>query len=245
MLKYNTNFINIKLFKETVYVYSVRRIIQKAIDKNLNLFHGVLLDLGCGEMPYRQYILDKNISIIKYIGMDIDYSEYHQSIKPDLYWNGKDIPLKNNEVNTIIATELFEHIHNIENVLGEIFRVLSNEGLLFFTIPFVWPLHETPNDQYRYTPYSLKRIFEKSGFVDIKIIPLGGYNASLAQMLCIWIYNYRNEDKSCFKKILFEKIEKYILYPIIKKLLKKDDNLNVNTYGENTMPTGFYGYAKK
>jgi SAM-dependent methyltransferase len=242
---YDENFINMKLSPDTIYVYTVRKLLQKAVDRNINKFKGILVDLGCGEMPYKQYILDKNKNITKYIGIDVDCNKYHQSIKPDLIWDGKKIELEDGEINTVIATELFEHLSNIEIVLEDIYRVLAKDGGLFFTVPFIWPLHETPHDEYRYTPYSLKRILEKAGFNDISITPLGGYNASLAQMLGIWIYNHRNKLNSIFKKRLFEKFEKCVLYPIIKKLLKKDSTLSTDSYGENSMPTGFYGYAKK
>ncbi|HLP47644.1 MAG TPA: glycosyltransferase [Candidatus Kapabacteria bacterium] len=243
--EYDPNFINIKLSPQTVFVYSVRKALQKAIDRNMHFFRGILLDLGCGEMPYRQYLLEKNKNITKYIGVDIDSNQYHQSVKPDLFWDGKKIDLINDSVETVMATELFEHISNIEEILAEIRRVLSVNGLLFFTVPFVWPLHETPYDEFRYTPYSLQRILTKSGFRDIVIEPLGGYNASLAQMLGIWITNNRGKSLTPLRRKMSEKFEKYILYPVIENLLKRDAKLNIKTYGENTMPTGFYGYAKK
>lgn len=245
MSKYDQNFIDIRLSQSTAYVYSVRRLLQKAIDKKMDLFHGVLLDLGCGEMPYKQYLLDKNKKITKYMGIDVDNSKYHQSKKPDLVWDGKKIGLGDVSVDTVIATELFEHLNNLGQVLGEINRVLNDDGILFFTVPFIWPLHEVPNDQYRYTPYSLKEALESAGFKEVVIVPLGGYNAALAQMICIWVVNRRNESHSRFKRKMFEMIEKYMVYPVIKMLLRNDDKLNVNAYGENTMPTGFYGHAKK
>jgi|WetSurMetagenome_2_1015567.scaffolds.fasta_scaffold128029_2 SAM-dependent methyltransferase len=245
MPRYNENFINIRLSSSTVYIYSVRKLLQKAIDRNIDTFHGVLLDLGCGEMPYKRYLIDRNKNITKYIGVDIDSSQYHQSVKPDMHWDGKKIEIENEKVNTVLATELFEHLPNIENVISEIYRVLVRDGCLFFTIPFVWPLHETPHDEYRYTPYSLERFLKNAGFRDIKIVPLGGYNAALAQMICIWIGSRHNETSSKLKNKLFEKTEKYILYPVIKKLLRRDNDSSINSYGESTMPTGFYGYAKK
>jgi ubiquinone/menaquinone biosynthesis C-methylase UbiE len=249
MNKYNEYFIDIKLSPETVYLYSARKLLQKAIDQSVHLFNGTLLDLGCGEMPYRPYLLDKNKKITKYIGMDVDTKKYnmiyHRTVKPDLLWDGKKIDLSDNSIDTVIATELFEHIENLNEVLSEVFRVLKNGGIIFFSVPFIWPLHEVPYDQYRYTPYSLNNVLEKAWFRGIEIFPFGGYNAALAQMLCIWIYNRKNELASRSKKKVFERIEKHILYPIIEKLLKKDSKLNITTYGENTMPTGFYGHAKK
>jgi len=245
MPHYNDNFIDVKLTPKTVYFYTVRRAIQKAIDQHLDLFWGSLMDLGCGEMPYRQYLIDKNKKITKYIGVDLDSSQYHSLIRPDIVWDGKTINVKDSEFNTAIAIELFEHLPNIEATLREIRRILSGDGVLFFTVPFVWPLHETPSDEYRYTPYSLKRNLVEAGFRDVAIAPLGGWNAALAQMLGIWIYNYRKSINSQLKRILFNKIETSILYFIIRRSLGKDSKANSCNYGENTMPIGFYGCAWK
>jgi len=245
MSNYDSNFINIELTRNTVYIYSVRKLLQRAIDKNLKNFKGILLDLGCGEMPYREYLMVKNKKIRRYIGMDVNYNNYHNFVKPDMVWDGEKIGLSDKQVNTVIATELFEHVPNIEKVLREISRVLSDDGILFFTVPFIWPLHETPFDEFRYTPYSLKRFLKKAGFQKIKIATLGQYNASLAQMICIWIFNQNNLRKSYFQEIFFHLFEKFILFPIIKKLLIMDKKERIINYGENTIPTGFYVYAKK
>jgi ubiquinone/menaquinone biosynthesis C-methylase UbiE len=145
--------------------------------------------------------------------------------------------LKNNYADTVIATEFFEHISNIEKVLLEINRVLKKNGILYFTVPFIWPLHETPYDQYRYTPYSLSRHFKNSGFTKIKILPLGGYNATLAQILCIWLYNRQINPKY--------RLIHQIFYAIIKKLIQKDESLNTNILIDGSIPIGFYGYIQK
>lgn len=244
-MPYDPNFLNIELKDSNVYVYSVRRSLHRALDKNLSVFNGVLLDLGCGEMPYKQYILDNNKNITKYIGIDIDFSKDHQSVKPDLYWDGKIIPLSDNSVDTVIATELFEHIPNVENILKEIFRVLKKGGILYFTVPFIWPLHETPFDEYRYTPYSLKRHLKNSKFENIKIETLGGYHAALAQMLCIWISNVKINIHSKLKQSLVYILQDVVIFPLINYLINKDLKVNNGEYSENTVPTGYFGLIRK
>ena len=241
-MKYDPNFINIELNNDNVFVYSVRKSLQKALDKSINEFSGTLLDLGCGEMPYKQYILDNNKAIKKYIGVDVSFVSYHRSVEPDLYWNGSTIPIENNSVDTVIATELFEHIPNIEIVLKEIFRVLRKGGTLYFTVPFIWPLHETPFDEYRYTPYSLLRHLKNTGFNNNRIMSLGSYNAALAQILCIWTALKKGMTRN---KSLFLCLEIILIFPLIKYLLNKDSKENIGQYSENTIPTGFYALIRK
>jgi len=86
-----------------------------------------------------------------------------------------------------IATEVFEHCPDPEIVMKEIWRVLKLGGILFFTVPFLWNLHETPYDEYRYTPFALKRHLTQSGFTEIEIKAMGGWDAALAQMLGLWV----------------------------------------------------------
>ena len=146
------------------------------------------------------------------------------------------MPFENNIFNTIFATEVFEHIHDLETALNEIYRVLKKDGIIFFTVPFLWPLYEAPNDEYRYTPYSLEKIFKKAGFSEITIKPTGGWDASLAQMLGLWV---RRKPMSSRKRRLYSKI----LKPIIKKLIKKD--WKTNNFKKTPMITGLFGIVKK
>ncbi len=229
------NFINIPLTPENMDLYYMRSSIKKSIDEKLNIFKGTLLDLGCGEMPYKQYILS-NSKVEKYIGLDIENPTYQQNGKPDMFWDGRKIPLDDNTVDTVMATELFEHLPDIESVLKEINRVLKPGGLLFFTVPFLWPLHDAPHDEYRYTPFSLERHLKAADFTDISINALGGWNASLAQMIGLWVKRsgLNKEQTDFFTKDLFT---------FYNHLLQSD--YTPQAFQDQIMTAGFSGTAFK
>jgi hypothetical protein len=42
-------------------------------------------------------------------------------------------------------------------------------------VPGQWWIHEAPYDFYRYTPYGLKYMFGKAGFVDVVVEPQAGF----------------------------------------------------------------------
>ena len=235
LLSLKNNFIEPELTQHNLDLYLIRKSIKDSIVRNLPKFKGILLDLGCGEMPYRHYIL-ANSSVTKYIGMDIENPIYQKDTKPNLFWDGKKIPIEENSIDTIMATELFEHLPDIQSVLDEINRVLKPGGMLFFTVPFLWPLHDVPYDEYRYTPFALERHLKKAGLDSIEIKPYGGWNASLAQMLGLWLNRSGLQEND--RIFLSEKF-----FPFYKQLIETD--IIPEEYTKGPMLPGFSGSAKK
>lgn len=231
------NFTNIPFTKENLDRYAIRTAIFNALKETLPKFNGNLLDIGCGKMPYKNYILE-NSKVTNYIGLDIENAlEYDAAIKPDFNWNGKTMPFENNSFESAFGTEVLEHCQEPEIVLKEVLRVLKPEGIFFFTVPFLWNLHEVPHDEYRYTPFSLERHLKNAGFKEIKINATGGWHAAMAQMLGLWV---RRSPMSNTKR----KWLSIILKPVIQLLIKMDKPAQV-TFKEGQMITGLYGTAKK
>ncbi len=233
----NNDFINIEFTSSNLDRYYIRHSILNALKLNLPFFKGNLLDIGCGKMPYKKYILDSS-DVEKYVGLDIETAlVYDDLIKPDYTWNGRVMPFEDNSFECAFGTEVLEHCPEPEIVLREVFRVLKQDGVFFFTVPFLWNLHEVPHDEYRYTPFSLKRHLENSGFRDIDIKATGGWHASMAQMLGLWV---RRSLMTKNKRRLLS----VILKPIIWYLIKMDKKDQV-AFKEGQMITGLYGTAKK
>jgi hypothetical protein len=114
---------------------------------------------------------------------------------------------------------------------------LKPEGIFFFTVPFLWNLHEVPHDEYRYAPFSLERHLRNSGFKEIEIKATGGWHASMAQMLGLWV---RRSPMSNTKR----KWLSILLKPIIYFLIKMDKTGQV-TFKDGQMISGLSGVAIK
>lgn len=226
-----------KLSKENLDTFHIRQSIFNSLAQSTPSFTGKLLDVGCGKMPYKSFIL-QNSTVDQYIGLDIETARvYDQQVQPDYFWDGTKMPFEDNYFDTSIATEVLEHCPDPKLILNEIYRILRPNGKFFFTIPFLWNLHEIPYDEYRYTPFAIKRLLEESGFTEITIKIHGGWHASLAQMLGLWV---KRAPISRRNRMILAKLS----LPIIKFLLKKDKQVDWDI-SKPLMITGISGLANK
>lgn len=122
---------------------------------------GKLLDLGCGKVPlyaaYKDFITE-NICV--------DWANsLHKNPHLDFECNlTKPLPFPNDEFDTIILSDVLEHIPNPEKLWLEMNRILKQNGKILMNVPFFYWLHEEPFDYYRYTEFALRRFAETSGF---------------------------------------------------------------------------------
>lgn len=230
-------FVNIEFSKNNLDRFYIRSAILESLRQNIKKFGGLVLDIGCGKMPYKNFIL-QNSSVSKYVGLDIANAlEYDEVVKPDFTWDGLKMPFENDLFETAFGTEVLEHCPEPKIVLQETYRVMKAGGCFFFTVPFLWNLHEVPYDEYRYTPFALERLLKEAGFKNIELKATGGWHASLAQMLGLWV---RRAPITDTKRSILSKI----LKPVIKKLIKMDRHAPVS-FNEGQMITGLYGTAYK
>jgi len=140
--------------------------IYKDVKKYLPLYKGNVLDIGCGQSPYR-FLLNKNET--KYFGIDIidaDKFGYHN---PDVIsFDGKNIPFEADKFDAVICTEVLEHVQDFQYLIDEIYRTTKTNSDIIVTIPWSARYHYIPYDYFRYTPSSLKTMFSKFSHVYIK-----------------------------------------------------------------------------
>lgn len=93
------------------------------------------------------------------------------------------LPFSAESFDLVMAIEVLEHLHTPQKAVSESFRVLRPGGVFAATTPFVWMLHEEPNDFHRYTKYALAKYLSEAGFVDIDINPECGYLYTLCALV--------------------------------------------------------------
>ena len=132
---------------------------------------GKLLDLGCGKVPlyaaYKEFITD-NICV--------DWSNtFHKNEYLDYELDlTKKLPFNDNEFDTIILSDVLEHIPVPELLWVEMTRILTMNGKIIMNVPFYYWLHEQPHDYYRYTEFALRRFAQNCGLRLVQLEPTGG-----------------------------------------------------------------------
>lgn len=204
----------------TIDVVVVRNAILHALRDSLPRFKGRVVDVGCGNQPYRDLICSGD-AVESYIGVDMANDLYAQ---PEVVWDGVSLPLDDASADTVMMTEVLEHCPDPQSMMSEAARILRDGGVLFLTTPFFWPLHDLPHDEYRYTPISLERHARAAGLSEIDVRPLGGWDATLAQCLGLWVR--RRHMAAPLRRML-----SLLLCPLIRALHRHDrvrDGVRVN-----------------
>lgn len=139
--------------------------------KHVNSYKGTLYDLGAGEAPYKDFFLryaDRYIAV--------DWAESYHAIKVDIAADlNKPLPIESNVADTVVSLSVMEHLCEPQVMLDEAFRILKRGGAVVLQVPWQWWIHEAPYDFFRYTPYGLKYLLEKAGFVDVVVEPQAGF----------------------------------------------------------------------
>jgi ubiquinone/menaquinone biosynthesis C-methylase UbiE len=119
---------------------------------------------------------------------DWEHSEHYTSHLDYVCDLNKKLPFQDQEFDTIILSDVLEHLLNPQDLWFEMFRILKSGGKVILNIPFLYKLHEIPYDYFRYTEYALKNFAEQSGFTIIVLEPVGGALETLTDLRAkIWV----------------------------------------------------------
>jgi SAM-dependent methyltransferase len=84
------------------------------------------------------------------------------------------LPLPSKAFETIILSDVLEHIPEPANIWREMSRLLTPGGKVILNVPFFYQIHEEPFDFYRYTQFALRKFAEETGFETVVLEPIGG-----------------------------------------------------------------------
>lgn len=155
--------------------YLVQRPLLSDLQQTCPMLKGKVLDLGCGNQPYRPLLTNAE----DYIAYDIDTI----SSTPVIVGTAVELPFSNASFDGILCTQVLEHLSEPWRLFEEAARVLRPGGNILLTAPQAWRLHEKPFDYYRYTYYGLTHLAQRAGLDILFIRPQGGVWALVGQSI--------------------------------------------------------------
>ena len=154
---------------ETLRGKDLNRILCNVASKKFEAY-GRVLDVGGreGGSSYWRYLQTRRWH--KRATVDIDPTS-----KPDVVIDLEQntLPFADGHFDTALMFNLIEHIGAREQVLGRVVRVLKSGGSLVGVVPFLVGVHPDPHDFVRLTREGLQALFERAGFADVHIEPVG------------------------------------------------------------------------
>jgi len=134
---------------------------------------GRLLDLGCGKAPlYGIYApLVREITCVDWAPGE------HVDLSCDL---SQPLPFADAQFDTIILSDVLEHVPDPELLWREMTRVLSPGGKVIMNVPFYYSIHAHPHDYYRFTNFALERFVVINGLELVQLYAFGG----IVEILC-------------------------------------------------------------
>lgn len=187
--------------------------------------NGRILDVGGSTLSgYHELIKGEHTFVVGNIddkyGIDINFDA--QKV-----W-----PFDKASFDGVLFINLLEHLFDYNIAISESYRVLKDGGIVAGVVPFMFNVHGSPNDYFRYTASSLEMLFKLTGFnsISVKELGSGAFSVIYHNLIGFVRWNWLAS----------------VLIPIMRLLDKvimliKPDNKMSAKY----MPLGYYFEARK
>ena len=195
--------------------------------------HGIVLDLGGKRQNKRGSFKPPQ----QQATTSWWYQNLEMNTQPDIFADVQYVPIQGNIINTIVCTEVLEHIQEPALCVNEIFRLMVTGGTAFMSVPFLYPIHADPYDFQRFTEDGLKYLFRH--FSEIKIIPMGGYLGTMGMFIEIGLAGIMGQSTK-------NKITRRLLRSLAHLLYRKDlQNINNQKTAWTKFTTGYFVVIRK
>jgi len=202
-----------------------RKMLDRLLEKNQHLFKGVVLDIGGrdrGRFEKPRHMVKRWI-----------FADINPDHKPNMILDVTNMrKIKSKTIDTILTTELFEHVENPEKGLKECARVLKNGSKIIISSPYIYPIHADPYDFQRWSDQKWQNELANAGFKINELIPMGGFFSTFFDF-----------SKIFNKKLIFPfRWIGYIFYPLFD-LISLFDKLPIDFIQK--FPNGYFIIAEK
>lgn len=216
---------NIEQWKETKFVYREGKLIAnreyvsagsllmadlvaEKLESSIEKYaKGDLLDLGCGTVPLYNVYKSKVETVTCVDWADSVHKNIHLDIETDI---SKKLPLEDDSFDTIILSDVLEHVPYPLELIKETKRILKKDGRLIMTTPYTYWEHEEPFDFNRYTRYMYDKLAQDSGLELVENEPIGDELGVICDVFGKGANAFGNKLVKTLLKMISKAIEKFV-----------------------------------
>lgn len=193
--------------KQLLKIIDIRRDVRESLHHYFSVYlksNMDVYDIGCGSKPFSKFLKGR---VKRHIGVDID-DGFYDSSHIDVIGSAYKVPVEDHVADSIISSQVLEHLNDPIAAITEMERLLKPGGLLFLSFPFLYPIHAGPHDHLRYTEYYIEDLLKRYGFSVIERSSIGGF------WYCVGMYSgiyLQNIDRGIVQKVMLIKVLSIIL----------------------------------
>lgn len=143
---------------------SLLRVAEHEALQNIEL-HGSVIDLGGGEDSGYRKIFKGTYTMTSANLNGHDTSAIHCDLE-------KPLPIADGSYDGVLMINTLEHIYHARELVSEAFRISRPGADIVIAVPFLFPVHPSPSDFWRFTDETLQRLLLDAGYRDAKVMPL-------------------------------------------------------------------------
>lgn len=152
----------------------MERIIGRAYEPLIRAYTtGRLVDLGCGKVPYYMWYRETTTHTVcvdwEHTVRGTSHLDHVADLNKPLEF------LASGSFDTVLCTDVLEHIHAPEVLFGEMVRIAKPGGKLIVAVPFLYWIHEAPHDHHRYTEHKLRHWCATHDLEVVELHTYGGW----------------------------------------------------------------------
>ncbi|KKQ77576.1 MAG: Methyltransferase type 11 [Parcubacteria group bacterium GW2011_GWC1_38_6] len=111
------------------------------------------------------------------------------------------LPFDDSSFDIVLCMVVLEHLEDPKKAIAEMLRVLRPGGKILISVPFLFPIHDSPNDFWRFTKYGLRVLFKDWNIVELSAET--NFNETFAVLLQRVGYQTKFYANPIFKVCIF------------------------------------------
>lgn len=162
---------------------------------------GETIDFGAGNAKY-QHIIRPHTS--KYTTFDMKAGN-----NIDVVGDVLNPPFADSSFDTVISTQVLEHVEKPWIMVSQISRIIKPGGLCIITAPFMFPFHADPHDFFRYSKKGMESLFKNEGFDIVESGTYGKIFSLFSEMIHFTFFNpYKPGGEGVWSRRIMRRVEK-------------------------------------